>query len=152
MNLEKDGNDIKEVHYELYSLDGEEIYEKSEVKDLSQDTLTLDLNRALKEDVSEAVLKVILKLDKKEVYYYTRVVRPDELAVKECLKFAEDFHTKTFNKKNAQDLLTYLEPNEEGDNTTYQTVTIHSDTAHVTWGDLKPEVFFLSVLTCSHDF
>lgn len=140
LNLEKDGNEINEVHYEVYSLDGDDIYEKSEVKDLSEDTLTLDLNSALKEEVTEAVLKVVLKLKDKDVFYYTRVVRPEELAVKECLKFAEDFHTKTFNKKNAQDLLTYLEPNEEGDNTTYQTVTIHSDAAHVTWGELNPEI------------
>lgn len=140
MTLEKDGNSIKEVHYETYSLNGEEVYEKGEVKDLSEDTLTLDLNHTLKEDVSEAVLKVILKLENKDVSYYTRIVRPDDLAVKECLKFAEDFHTMTFNKKSEPDLLNYLEPNEEGDNTTYQTVTIHSNTSHVTWGELKPEI------------
>ncbi|GAA0804413.1 hypothetical protein GCM10008910_39390 [Faecalicatena orotica] len=140
MTLEDDGNDIKEVHYEVYSLDGDDVYEKAEVKDLSDGTVTLDLSSSLKENVSEAVLKVILKLDKKEVHYYTRIVKPDELEVGQCLKFAEDFHTKTFNKKNAADLSVYLEPNEEGDNTTFQTVTIHSDAAHVTWGNLGPEV------------
>lgn len=140
MTLQKDGNDIKEVHYEVYSLDGEEIYEKSEVKDLSEDALTLDLNQALEKSQSEAVLKVILKLDKKTVSYYTRIVKPDDLAVTECLKFAENFHSMTFNKKSEPELLNYLEPNEEGDNTTFQTVTIHSNTFHVTWGDLKPEV------------
>lgn len=140
MTLEDDGNDIKEVHYEVYSLDGDDVYEKAEVKDLSDGTVTLDLSSSLKESVSEAVLKVILKLDKKEVHYYTRIVKPDELEVGQCLKFAEDFHTKTFNKKNAADLSVYLEPNEEGDNTTFQTVTIHSDAAHVTWGNLGPEV------------
>ena len=34
----------------------------------------------------------------------------------------------------------YLETSAEGDNTTYQTVTIHSDADHVTWGNLSPQV------------
>ena len=33
-----------------------------------------------------------------------------------------------------------LEPNSQSDNQTYQTVTIHSDFEHVTWGSLQPEV------------
>ena len=33
-----------------------------------------------------------------------------------------------------------IEPNEEGDNTTLQHVTIHSDLDHVTWGKLSPEI------------
>lgn len=140
MTFEESGNAIQEVHYEVYSLNGEDIYDKSEVKDLSEGTVTLDLNSALKENVSEAVLKVIIKLEKKDVYYYTRIVRPDDLAIKKCLDFAESFHTKTFSKKNASDLSTYLEPNEEGDNTTFQTVTIHSDSSQVTWGNLSPEI------------
>ena len=40
MTLEDDGNDIKEVHYEVYSLDGDDVYEKAEVKDLSDGTVT----------------------------------------------------------------------------------------------------------------
>lgn len=140
MRLEENGNDIQEVHYEVYSLNGDDVYAKDEVKDLSESTVNLDLNSALDEEVSEAVLKVILKLETKEIYYYTRVVRPDDLEIKQCLDFAEDFHSKTFQKRNASDLATYLETNEEGDNTTYHTVTIHSDSTHVTWGDLNPEI------------
>ena len=123
-----------------YTLDGADIYKKGEVKDLSDTTIQLDLNGALAEDVSEAVLKVILKVDKKDVYFYTRIERPDDLAVGECLNFAEDIHTKTFDKKNASELGEYLEPNEEGDNTTFQTVTIHSSSSQMTWGNLAPEI------------
>ena len=44
-------------------------------------------------------------------------------------------------KKNSQEeLKNYLETSAEGDNTTYQTVTIHSDADHVTWGNLSPQV------------
>ncbi len=140
MTVDADGNEIQEIHYEVYSLDGADIYKKGEVKDLSDTTIQLDLNGALAEDVSEAVLKVILKVDKKDVYFYTRIERPDDLAVGECLNFAEDIHTKTFDKKNASELGEYLEPNEEGDNTTFQTVTIHSSSSQMTWGNLAPEI------------
>ena len=140
MTVDADGNEIQEIHYEVYSLDGADIYKKGEVKDLSDTTIQLDLNGALAEDVSEAVLKVILKVDKKDVYFYKRIERPDDLAVGECLNFAEDIHTKTFDKKNASELGEYLEPNEEGDNTTFQTVTIHSSSSQMTWGNLAPEI------------
>lgn len=140
MTVEADGNEIQEIHYEVYSLDGADIYKKGEVKDLSDTAIQLDLNGALAEAVSEAVLKVILKIDKKDVYFYTRIERPDDLAVGECLNFAEDIHTKTFDKKNASELGEYLEPNEDGDNTTFQTVTIHSSSSQLTWGNLAPEI------------
>ena len=35
---------------------------------------------------------------------------------------------------------TAIEPSDEGDNTTLQHVTIHSDYTHVTWGSLAPKV------------
>lgn len=140
MAVDADGNEIQAIHYEVYSLDGVDIYKKDEVKDLSDNTIQLDLNGALAEEVSEAVLKVILKVDNKDVYFYTRIERPDDLAVGECLNFAEDIHTKTFDKKNASELGEYLEPNEEGDNTTFQTVTIHSSSSQLTWGNLAPEI------------
>lgn len=140
MTLEKDGNHIRSVNYAVYSLDGDDIYTKGEVKDLSKDTVTLDLNGALKKNVTEAVLKVTLTVGKKKINYYTRIVRPEDLNIQQCLQFANDFHTKTFDKKNEEGLSTYLEPDEEGDNTTLQTVTIHSNSGQVTWGNLKPTI------------
>lgn len=140
MAVEQDENDIRSIQYEVYSLDGEKIYDKGEVKDLETSPVKLDLNRALEENVSEVVLKVILETEKQEIYFYTRVERPDDLAVKACLDFADNFHSKTFDKKNAPELAEYLETNEEGDNTTYQTVNIHSDSSQVTWGDLAPKI------------
>lgn len=140
MIIEEDENVIQSIQYEVYSLNGEDVYGKDEVRDLTASAIKLDLNSALGENVSEAVLKVTLETEKKEIYFYTRIERPEDLAVKECLDFADDFHSKTFSKKNASELSQYLEPNEEGDNTTYQTVTIHSNSTQVTWGNLEPEI------------
>lgn len=140
MQIQAFGNTVSKVAYTLYSLDGEQKYGEGTAKDLSGETVLIDLNGMLPETESEAVLQVVLTVEKENIYFYTRVERSEALSLKECLDFARDFHNKTLDKANGEALLTYLEPNEEGDNTTYQTVTIHSDVDHVTWGELAPQV------------
>ena len=141
MQIQEFGNTIKGVSYEVCSLDGETSYLKGKQKDISEEEILLDVKAGLPEEVSEAVLEVTLSLqDEQNVYFYTRITRPEELSLKECLDFAQDFHHKTLDKNSKEELQKYLETNEEGDNTTYQTVTIHSDAEHVTWGELAPQV------------
>ena len=79
-------------------------------------------------------------MEEEQVHFYTRITRPDELSLKECLDFAQGFHVKTLEKSSQEELENYLETSAEGDNTTYQTVTIHSDSDHVIWGNLSPQV------------
>ena len=123
----------------MYSLNGEETYLEGKQKDISDETILLDLKKGLPDEVSEAVLEVILSMEE-QAHFYTRITRPDELSLKECLDFAQDFHAKTLEKNSQEELKNYLETSAEGDNTTYQTVTIHSDADHVTWGNLSPQV------------
>lgn len=140
MSLERYGQEIDSVRYEAYSLNGEYTYLEDAVKDLSEDQVSLNVSRALVEEIPEAVLKVTLVMHGEEVYYYTRIERMEDLSVKECMNFADDFHTRTFDKGLAADLEQYLEPDESSDNTTFQTVNIHSNLYHVRWGELAPEV------------
>ena len=44
------------------------------------------------------------------------------------------------NKVEGAGIGTAIEPNENGNNTTFQHVTIHSDYDHVSWGELEPMV------------
>lgn len=140
MQIEEFGNKITGVEYKVYSLNGEETYLEGKQKDISDETILLDLQKGLPDEVSEAVLEVILSMEEEQVHFYTRITRPDELSLKECLDFAQDFHAKTLGKSSQEELENYLETSAEGDNTTYQTVTIHSDADHVTWGNLSPQV------------
>ena len=140
MQIEEFGNKITGVEYKVYSLNGEETYLEGKQKDISDETILLDLQKGLPDEVSEAVLEVILSMEEEQVHFYTRITRPDELSLKECLDFAQDFHAKTLEKSSQEELENYLETSAEGDNTTYQTVTIHSDADHVTWGNLSPQV------------
>ena len=143
MYLEADDQEIAGIRYEVFSLNGTETYLQGAVKDVPQEQVTLDLGGALPEGVSEAVLRVALRVGssvEKEVFYYTRIEWQEELSVKECMDFAMDFHENTFLKSGEEELSWYLEPDETGDNTTLQTVNIHSNLFHVRWGDLEPEV------------
>lgn len=139
IQIEEFGNKITGVEYKVYSLNGEETYLEGKQKDISDETILLDLKKGLPDEVSEAVLEVILSMEE-QAHFYTRITRPDELSLKECLDFAQDFHAKTLEKNSQEELKNYLETSAEGDNTTYQTVTIHSDADHVTWGNLSPQV------------
>lgn len=140
MNLQRNGNEIENISYEVCSLDGKKIYQQKAVKDISGTNVTLDLNAGLSESVPESVLKVTLELGQEEnVYFYTRIERQSGLWIKECLNYAKDFHEKAITGEG-RSLSEYLEPNDESDNTTLQTVNIHSNLEHVEWGDLQPEV------------
>lgn len=144
MKIEQYGREILGISYEVISLNGKVTYLSGEVKTEPQETMTLFFGDQLPEDMTEAVLKVILQAGNggsdQKIYYYTRIERPDNLSVNECLSFSQNLHEKTFLKESAEEWTMYLEPGEESDNTTFQTVNIHSDVDHIQWGSLAPEV------------
>lgn len=138
VNIKSYGADVKEFSYEIYTLDGKKKLKNG--KEDVQDTITLKLATAMP-NVDEAILKLSLKFGKdKEAYYYTRIAPAVEYHIKENLDFVKDFHTKAVQKTQTDTLINYIEPSSEGDNTTLQHVTIHSDLDHVTWGSLTPEI------------
>ena len=79
-------------------------------------------------------------MDDRKISYYTRIERSDNINAADCLAYAVDFHTNALDGTNAEEMELRLEPNEESDNSTYQTVNIHSDITHIQWGDLEPQV------------
>lgn len=141
VNIEENGNEISDISYEVYSLDGEDKYTEgnADVPD-ENGQVSLRLGNILSDEVREAVLKLVLTAGDETVSYYTRIAAPTDLTTQECLEYAMDFHDKAINQEGTEDLQSHLEPNEESDNTTYQTVNIHSDVTHVQWGELSPEI------------
>ena len=141
MTVETDGNEISGVQYTVYSMDGEEVYTEGDAPELSDTgTVTLSLSDGLSDSVREAVLKIVLTVDDRKISYYTRIERSDNINAADCLAYAVDFHTNALDGTNAEEMELRLEPNEESDNSTYQTVNIHSDITHIQWGDLEPQV------------
>ena len=71
MQIEEFGNKITGVEYKVYSLNGEETYLEGKQKDISDETILLDLQKGLPDEVSEAVLEVILSMEEEQVHFYT---------------------------------------------------------------------------------
>ncbi len=141
------GESIKKISYEVRSLDTTRLVEQTEVTDFKEgkDTITtiLDIKNLLEED-KEYILKINISTKTTEnINYYTRIVKNENLKVKEKLDFIKEFNQKTFDKDAAKDLVIYLESNSYGDNSNFHSVNINSKFEQVTWGSLniKQETF-----------
>lgn len=137
MNLASGEQGISKISYQVFSLDGTEVYLDNSCEYAENTELSLG---SVFDNGEELVLKIVLTVEDKNISYYTRIKSEKDLGLNECLVFAKDFHNKTFDTANRTELFNYLEPNEDSDNTTFQTVNIHSNEYHICWGDLKPEI------------
>ena len=116
-------NQIEGLSYEVRSMDMQRLIENGDADLVSEENgevhAKLKFENILEED-QEYVLVIIVNSGGKDVYYYTRMMREKEYFVKESLDFVMDFHEKTFDKARSGELATYLEPNNQADNTTLQ--------------------------------
>lgn len=138
MNVEDSDLALTGINYKVFSLDGTEVYIDEDQG--AEQTCELNLGKALAGEQTELALQVNLRTEKQEYSYYTRIEKEEGLGLTECLDFAEEFHNMTFDSANKSRIEEYLELNGEGDNTTYQTVNIHSDASQICWGDLNPTI------------
>lgn len=135
------GSKISEIAFEVRSLEGKRLVESTEVTDYEQqsDVISFDITlKDLVENDKEYLLVFLITPEgSASIRYYTRIVMSDSLHMQEKLDYIVDFHERTFDKEAAAELTKYLESNSEGDNTTFDKVTIHSSFNQVTWGDLS---------------
>lgn len=133
--------EIKEISYEVRSLDAVDFIEDTIVKEFTESDgqieAVLHLKNLLEED-QEYLLKVTLTVKSGKKYdYVTRIILNSQLHTKEKLEFVRDFHNKTFDKEAAKSLIKNLESDSTGDNSRFQKVNIHSSFDSVTFGNLK---------------
>lgn len=133
---------IKNIEYEVRSIDGERLIEGSEVKLLQKMPGSIQFSIQLKdltEINKEYSFVTILTLEEGEkVYYYTRFIQNESYYEKEKLDFIMDFHNVTFHGEGAE-IKQYLESNSKGDNTNFHSVNIHSSLKQVMWDQLPVE-------------
>lgn len=132
-------NQITSVKWQVYTLDGETVLQEGQEKEPAG-SISMQIDMEALND-REGVLAVVLTTDEdREIYYYTRITDADQKNILENLDYIQAFHENALGKVENAGVGTAIEPSEEGDNTTFQHVTIHSDYDHVTWGNLEPEV------------
>ncbi|MCR5032545.1 MAG: hypothetical protein K6A92_06770 [Lachnospiraceae bacterium] len=132
---------LRSLSFEVRSSDGERLVESTEITDYSTKDGVIHANLVLK-DLIEAGKEYNLILLLKDsngnnARYYARIIETEDVHVEEKLSYVLSFHDKLFSKAQAMDLVTYLESNSSGDNSTYAHVNIHSSFDQVTYGDLN---------------
>ena len=134
-------NVIDSLDYIVYSLDGKDKLLEKKVKKPGEN-VALDVESADGENIlsEERMLQITLHMDSYDMYYYTRIIDGSKLNAAQCLDYVQSFHENALAKAEGVGIGTAIEPSDEGDNTTLQHVTIHSDYTHVTWGNLAPKV------------
>lgn len=140
--IEKYGCVIDGISFEVRSVDGSRLVERTEVTGFREDEGSISATVAIKDLIESGVeYNWILLLDVggETVRYYTRIIEGEGYSTEEKLAFVREFHDKTFDKEQAKDLALYMEPNAKGDNTTLSLVDIHCSLNQVSWADLKVE-------------
>ena len=137
---------IKEITYEVRSLDTTRLVEDNKVEGFTQkeDGIWAEIPiKDLIDKETEYILTIVLKCDRnKEIRYYTRIVLSANQHATEHIKFAGELQEKIYNrdKTASQDVVKYLESNASGDNSSYHYVDIHSSYEQVTWGNLEVKI------------
>lgn len=139
-SIEKYENEIKSLSFEIRSIDGTRLVESTQITNYVEQTNTIKATVNIKDLIEKGLeYNWILKVETptEMIRYYTRIIDADEFHTKEKLAFVKDFHGKTFDKEEAKELVSYLESNSKGDNTTFSKVDIHCSLNQVTWGNLQ---------------
>ncbi|MDE6052548.1 MAG: hypothetical protein K2G55_02030, partial [Lachnospiraceae bacterium] len=138
--VDKYGNEINEISFEVRSIDGTRLVERTKVSDYSDKGDSIQANVTIKDLIEPGVEYnwiLMLKVGNDTVRYYTRIIDGEEYHANEKLSFVKEFHDKTFDKEQAKDLAMYMESNTRGDNTILSHVDIHCSLNQVTWADLN---------------
>lgn len=146
--IETFGASVEDIYFEVLTADGKTSLENSKVTDIQQGEDEVTANFTLQNQMrmnQEYVLKLQIRSDGKDVYYYTRVVQQDSLHTKEYLDFVISFSEKCLNKNDVQRLALYLEPELDKEEINLSFMDIHTTTDQVVWGDLNPQIYYKSI-------
>ncbi|MBO5656626.1 MAG: hypothetical protein J6R94_00390 [Agathobacter sp.] len=130
---------ITNVAYEIRAVeDGALLIEDQHAVALSiGDITTCDVNLSgVLDNNKEYDMKITLKTESKDVYYYTRLVTSKDCHIEETLAFAKEFHSYTFREDAQEFIPTYMDP-ATGDATTLHYVDLTCTLRQVTWADFE---------------
>lgn len=137
--IDKYKNNIQGISFEVRSIDGTRLVEQTKVNNYQENEDSIQATITIKDLIEPHVEYnwiLMLKVGNETLRYYTRII-DGEYNTYEKLTFVRDFHNKTFDREQAKDLITYLESNTKGDNTTLSRVDIHCSLKQITWADLN---------------
>ena len=147
VHIQTYGANVQDIYFEVMTIDGSQSLENTKVTDIQVDGEDITAKFTLASKIrmnQEYVLKIQLKSDGKDVYYYTRLVQQDSLHTKEYLDFVNMFSENCLNK-NADALAVYLEPEYDVEQTNLSYMDIHTTPEQLEWGNLNPQIYYKSI-------
>lgn len=140
VHIEDLNSKVKGIQYEIRSLDGERLVERTALTDWTQEEgqvkASLPIQNLLTKDEEYRMTLAVTTEGHSPVYYYTRIVWTDSSHAQDMIGLAEDFSTKSFNYDAAKDLTTYLESDQNSDNSSLGEVTLKNSFDQLTWRGL----------------
>ena len=135
--------EVRSLSYEIRTSDGSKVIENKKIKNLRKSDGYLLADITVNSDLrmnQEYSMQITLDTEAGEVYYYTRVVSRSQLNTEQYVQFVKSFYEKCMDKVTADDLASYLEPEDTGAATNYANISIKSTLAEVSWGSMKPQI------------
>ena len=143
MTIDKLDSQITGMQYEIRSLDGERLVERTTLDHWEQsgEEVSAELPiQNLLDQGKEYLLGVCAELsDRSEIWYYMRIIEQDQDHVNGMLALAEEFSAKTYKYSDAQSLTMYMETSPGANSTSLGTVTLKDTFSQLTWGSLNVE-------------
>ena len=134
---------VNSLSYEIRTSDGSKVIENKKIKNLKKlegyFLADVSINSDLRMN-QEYSMQITLDTGAGEAYYYTRVVSRPQLNTEQYVQFVKSFYEKCMDKMTADDLASYLEPEDTGASTNYANISIKSTLSEVSWGNMKPQV------------
>ncbi len=128
---------VKTLSYEIRSLDTQRNIAKNDLDfNKDGDNITASFQAENLIEVNEEYL-LILKLgsDNQDIYYYTRIMEPENCNEREILDFAQYFHNTALSE-DATDLATYIEPKSSDNDHDLSHVNINSTLSQISYGKM----------------
>ena len=144
MNITIDtyGYDIDSASYEIRSLNTKRKIADTELTDIdlkSEKIKTTIMVENLVDNGEEYLFILKLHANDQDIYYYTRILLPQDMHIKECIAFADDFRELAMSPKYLE-LAKYVETSDYTDKDTLADVSIQSSIDQIGWKNFKGTV------------
>lgn len=143
VNFQDVTSKVDGIQYEIRSLDGERLVERTALEAWTQDGETvstvLPIQNLLTKEEEYTMTLAIAVSGQPAAYYYTRIVWSDNVYIKDMISLAEDFSFKTMDYEAAKELTTYLETDAAADNSSLGRVSLKNSFSQLTWRGMQME-------------
>lgn len=143
VNIAENDSKIKKLSYELRDIANNKSIETGAItafdKNKKYKVATVHLKEAMDTSTEYGFCMTLITNYSKKIHFYTRIKYYDnDFFLSKKLDFVAKFHAATFDQGRSLDLSQYLESGTN-DDSSYESVDIHSSRKLITWGKLKPK-------------